>query len=140
MTEPTVTTRIVSDGQYTTASYISFGSVPPQSVSPVIVIDAKFDGFQSVGEPGIGVASSNLQDGLSDVLFFEVIDSPDYLGEPTRTFSGVAGDSGSNYVETVGLRSASESKYVALMVKAKDTPIDCACVVMKWFFGYYRKF
>ena len=136
---PRVTTRIISGGTTQDVVSVSFGPVPPSSKGEIVIIDAGFSGFQSVGEVGIGVASSNLPDGPSGVLFFDVFDSPEDVIEPTSTFSGVAGDNGAAHVEDVGMRGQSDSKYVALMVKAQDEPLGCACVTMKWFFGFSKE-
>jgi len=137
--EPTATTRIVSGGQATPASSVSFGTVPPWSSSRVIVVDLLVEGFQSVGSLGIGVVSSNIPGGPSGTLFFDVSDSPEYDGEPGRTFAGESGEDGGSNVEDVGMRTATESRYVAFMVKAHDKPLDCACAVLKWFFGYAKE-
>jgi hypothetical protein len=136
---PSVTTRIASGAETTPVASVSFGTVPPSSRSQVVVVDAKFDGFQSVGELGVGVASCSFDGGPSGILMFDVFDSLADVEEPTRTFAGVAGDDGAANVEEVGMRSATESKYVALMAVAQDKPIDCACFVLKWFFGYSKE-
>ena len=136
---PQVMTRICSGGSSQVVDSVSFGAVAPSSKSAVIVVEAVFSGLQSVGNLGVGVMSSNLPDGPSGVLFFDVFDSLDDVVEPSRTFWGVAGEDGTSNVEEVGLRGNMESKYVALMVFAQDKPLDCACVVLKWFFGFSKE-
>ncbi len=133
---PTVTTNVLSGASPVSAEPINFGTVPPTTKSSVFVVSADFSGVNTVGEVGIGVASSNIPGGPAGVLFFDVFDSLEDVVEPTRTFAGESGDDGSSNVEEVGLRLPKSSKYVALMLKAQDKPLDCGCVVMRWFFGF----
>lgn len=136
---PKVTTMVNSGGLSQVVESVSFGVVPPQSKSSIVVVDAQFSGFQSIGNLGIGVASSNIPGGPAGVLFFDIFDSPESVTEPTRTFVGIVGNNGAENIEDVGMRSLLSSKYVALMVKAQDRTMDNACVILKWFFGFCKE-
>ena len=136
---PLVTTRVNAGGRTQPATSVSFGAVAPSSKSNVVVLDAEFSGFQSVGNLGIGVASSNLPGGPNGVLFYDVFDSPEDVVEPTKTFAGVSGDAGEVNVVDIEMKAPFASKYVALMVVAQNTPLDNACVVLKWFFGFSKE-
>ncbi len=134
---PSVTTRAYSGSSLISSNeVVNFGIVPPLTKSEIIVVTSEFNNVNAVGEIGIGVASSNIPGGPSGVLLFDVFDSLDQVVEPTRTFAGESGDEGISNVEDVGKRSSLASKYVALMIQAKDKPIDCGCIIMKWFFGF----
>ena len=127
-------TGLMSNGQ---ADMLSFGVVAPNTKSQILVIDAVISGVHTAGDLGIGIANANLNaDSMDDVLYYNVINSLDAISEPTLPFSGMAGYNGTDHVIDVGFRDPLVSRYVVLMIKAKNKPIECGCLIMKWFFGF----
>lgn len=130
-------TGIVVDGQ---SSMLSFGTVAPGSKSGSIVVDAVVSGVVSAGEMSLGIASSNLPEGsIPGAVYYSVLDSLSSVTEPSSLFTGVSGYDGLSNTIDVGFRTPLVSRYVALMIKAGDVPLECGCLVLKWFFGFDKE-
>jgi hypothetical protein len=119
------------------AKGLSFGTVPPFTNSKILVVDIAISGVFSAGDLGFGVTMVDLPDvQLSNTLYYDVFDTLEAVREPTQSFAGTCGLNGRNNVAPVGFRTPLVSKYLALMIKAPPKAISCACLALKWFFGF----
>ena len=116
---------------------LSFGSVPPSTISQTLVIDAVISGVPSAGNMELGVTMTDIPAAdVSSSLYYDVFDSLEQVKDPKTPFPGISGICGTRNVVPVGFKSDLSSRYVALKFSAPPRPLNCGCFSFKWFFGF----